>query len=180
MEARIQTFTETKGSCGFRKKNPRQRHSNHRIGVSGHAWLSLSFHVLSLNATIWTREQRLKKASSCPSVGGGEAVNLHRNVRHTWSARRHARMRRETCKKKKNRVDKKWHAVDSRFPEVGIQVRRRQRQFPGHPSHGCSLQERNSDGLCSNMRKKGHVDFPLGPSDSHLDVSSNPSVHAFR
>ena len=34
----------------FQKKNPRQRHSNHRIGVSGHAWLSLSFHVLSLNA----------------------------------------------------------------------------------------------------------------------------------
>ena len=98
VEARIQTFTETKGSCGFRKK-PRQRHSNHRIGVSEHAWLFLSFHVHSLNATIWTREQRLKKANSYPSVGGGEAVNFHRNVRHTWSARRHARMRRETCKK---------------------------------------------------------------------------------
>ena len=57
-----------------------------------------------------------RKTSSCPSFGGGEAVNVIRNLRHRWSARRRARVRRETCisqiQAKKNAedfpVDRYW------------------------------------------------------------------------
>ena len=37
-----------------------------------------------------------RKKRSCSPVGSGEAVNLHRHLRHKWSARRHAKTRRET------------------------------------------------------------------------------------
>ena len=37
--------------------------------------------------------QKLKTTSSCKSGGSGDAVGLHRSLRHRWSARRHARIR---------------------------------------------------------------------------------------
>ena len=60
----------------------------------------------------------LEQASSCPSVGSGEAVVLHRNMRHMRSARLHARVWRETSRETDFPVDKtgsckllRWHTV---------------------------------------------------------------------